>query len=88
MSLDIAKCPQVRNWYNAIVFKEWTSSICIDRSDLQDKMLSKKWKVYTKKMKGTKQFVDYADNLVIKRLGFGVKLPGMESQLIQSTMWH
>lgn len=24
-------------------------------------------------MKGTKQFVDYADNLVIKRLGFGVK---------------
>lgn len=43
-------------------------------------------KYIPKKMKGTKQFVDYADNLVIKRLGFGVKLPGMESQLIQSTM--
>lgn len=31
-------------------------------------------------MKGTKQFVDYADNLVIKRLGFGVKLPGEEEE--------
>lgn len=30
-------------------------------------------KYIPKKMKGTKQFVDYADNLVIKRLGFGVK---------------